>query len=213
MQTVSRRVERFAQIFGFALLTACAPNAVNGQGIFATSRPSEQECRVWANRLNADSHSEAFRRALDSNISACGSLGGEAIATAIRQAKGSSLAEEFRFVVAYNRNPVLLAALVEVAADPSATDEMRLVAIEGTLRQHDIASAFSRSMSELASQPVGDDCEIIYVEDGGDYKSTTPLPGDSRTTTSMSLRRVADDSRNHQAVRDAARCVAERLSR
>jgi hypothetical protein len=208
------RTDGWVWLLATAALACSTPVCIHAQQVPSHGQSPEQRCRALANQLHADPHSEAFRRALGS-IAACGTTGGEAIAGALRAAKAvqePDFAERFRFAVAYNQSPVILAALVEVAGDPSATNEMRIVAIEGALRQHYLESAFSRNIRDLASRPAGDHCDIVYVEDGGDYQSTTPLPANSKAVTAMSLRQIAEDLRNPQAVRDAARCVAAHLT-
>lgn len=215
MKTKPLGASRVAWFLGVTALVLGAP-PVHAQEIPSHGQPTGQHCRVLANQLRSNPHSEAFRRALGSDIAACGSVGAEAIASAIRSAKAiqeSGFAEQFLFAVSYNQNPAILETLVQIAGDPTATTEMRIVAIEGALRQIEIESAFSRDVDELAARPVGDDCDIVYVEDGGDYKSRSLLPADAKAATAASLRRIAGDSGNPQVVRDAARCVAAHLDK
>ncbi len=189
------------------VLTACAPQIHAQEGPRATT--SAHECRVLANQLSSNPRSEAFRRALDSDIAACGAVGATAIATAIRGAKGVQdprFAEEFSFMVAYNRNPVVLDALLEVAADPTAAIPMRVVAIEGAMRQHRLDAAYGEH-GEQGSRPRGI-CDLSTIDHAGDYESKVPLPADSPRMTVVRLRRIAGDQAAPPAVREAARCAA-----
>lgn len=192
--------------------SACAPYQVGAQAPHRASRPPEQECRVLANKLASNPHSDAFRQALRSNLAACGNVGAEAVANALRVAKSvqePGFADSFRFLVAYNRSPVVRDALLAVAEDRTAAPAMRIMAIEGVLRQHALESGFSEGPDELAARPMGRLCRIVLIEHAGDYKSDSgPTPGQAAATR---LRRIADDAGTPQGVRDAARCTAERI--
>lgn len=195
-----------------ALSSACAPriNAQAGNG-----PPPDHECRVLANKLASNPHSDAFRQALRSNIAACGEIGAEATATALRASKANpdaDLADRFRFIVAYNRSPLILDAALAVAEDHTASTPMRIVAIEGALRQHSLDSAFGENTGELAAHPMGRFCHIVFVEHAGEYKSAASLPANASELTVSRLRRIADDQANPQSVRDAARCSADRIA-
>lgn len=187
-------------------LGACAPQ-IHAQEP-RHPKPSAHECRVLANQLNSDPHSEAFRRALGSDIASCGAVGATAISTALRAAKGvqdPGYAAEFKFIVAYNRSPVVLDALLDVASDPSAADPMRLAAIEGAMRQYRLDMAYGEHPVQR-SWPQGI-CDLSVIDHAGDYDSKVPLPPGSRQMTVARLRRIASDQ-GSPAVREAARCAA-----
>lgn len=195
-----------------ALSSACAPR-ISAQ--IGSGPPADHECRVLANKLASDPHSEAFRQALRSNIAACGETGAEATATALRAAKQVSepeIADGFRFIVAYNRSPLILDAALGVAEDHAASTTIRIVAIEGALRQHSLGSGFGDRAEELAAHPMGRFCHIVFVEHALEYKSAAPLPANSRALTVSRLRRLAEDQASPQSVRDAARCAADHLT-
>lgn len=194
------------------LSTACAPR-INAQ--VANGPPPDHECRVLAANLASNPHSEAFRQALRSNIAACGETGAEAIATALRLAKADpdpDLADRFRFIVAYNRSQRILDAVLEVAEDHGASIQMRIVAIEGALRQHVLDSAFGETSEVLAARPMGRFCQIVFVEHADQYKSAAVLGTNARELTVSRLRRIADDQASPQSVRDAARCAADHIT-
>ena len=195
--------------------SACAPQ-VSAQAPHAhgATRPTVQECRVLANKLGSNPRSEAFRQALRSNLAACGNVGAEALANALGAAKSveePGFAGSFRFLVAYNRSPIVLDALLAVAEDRTAAPAMRIMAIEGVLRQHALESGFSEGPEELSARPMGRLCRIVLIEHAGDYKSATALPPGSGQASATRLRRIADDAGTPQGVRDAAKCTAERL--
>jgi len=190
------------------MLAACAPQ-IHAQEGRRPPPPSAHECRVLANQLNSSPRSEAFRRALGAEITACGAVGATAISTALRAATGVQdprLADQFRFMVAYNRSPVVLDALLDVAENPAAATPMRMVAIEGAMRQHRLEMAYGEHPVQR-SWPRGI-CDLSVIDHAGDYDSKVPLPSDSRQTTVARLRRIAADQSVPPGIREAARCAA-----
>ena len=198
--------------------SACAPS-VGAQLVSRPPPPSEHECRVLLNKLGANPNSEAFRDALRSNIAACGTSGAQGIASALERASSGSVApevvEQFRFVVAYNRSPVLLETLLHVVDDAGASPEMRILAIEGVVRQFDLSFGFRTSIGELARSPGAPICQTTYIEHAGEYKSNAPLQPGSRDLAVAELNSVSEaaDSTATAAVRHAARCAAAYLRR
>jgi hypothetical protein len=166
---------------------------------------------VLANKLGSNPHSEAFRQALSGPLAACGSIGAEAIARALQAAKSvedSAVTHPLAFDVAHNRSPVVLAAVLSVADDRTASVPMRIVALIGALRQRTISAGFGGSISELASRPMGRLCRIGPVEHSV-YHSEAALPAGYEVTIVSTMRRIADDQGSPVAIRDLARCVAE----
>lgn len=190
------------------MLAACTPK-IHAQEGRRPPTPSAHECRVLANQLNSNPRSEAFRRALGAEIAACGAVGATAISTALRAATGVQdprFADQFRFMVAYNRSPVVLDALLDVAANPAAATPMRMVAIEGAMRQHRLEMAYGEH-GEQRSRPRGI-CDLSVIDHAGDYDSKVPLPAGSQQMTVLRLRRIAADEATPPTVREAARCAA-----
>lgn len=194
------------------LTAACAPSLGGQEAQHPAPAPDAHECRVLANKLASDPHSAAFREALRSDIAACGESGAAAIATAMRAAKGvqdPNLADSFRFPAAYNRNAQILASALDVAADPSASAAMRLVAMEAALRQHRLGEALSDRISEVIDRPMGRICRLTAVEHAGEYKSAGQLPAGYEQSIISRMRQIAADGGSPQAVRDVAQCVAD----
>jgi hypothetical protein len=156
-------------------------------------------------------------RALGSDVASCGEGGATAIAAALHALAATpdgGAADLLRNVVGSNRSPVILAALLEVAENPAAAPQVRVVAIEGAMRQHVLDSAFLRhSANELATRTMQSSCEVEFVEHAYEYRSESPLPANSAQTAAARLRRIADDAGNPQGVRNVAMCAARELER
>ena len=130
----------------------------------------------------------------------------------MRAAKGiqdANLADSFRFPAAYNRNAQILASALDVAADPSASAAMRLVAMEAALRQHRLSEALSDRISEAIARPMGRICRLTAVEHAGEYKSAGELPAGYEQSIISRMRQIAADGGSPQTVRDVAQCVAD----
>lgn len=187
--------------------SGCAP-AIHAQA--ANSRPDKQECRVLANRLGADPHSEAYRGALTSGLLAsCGSVGATAVAEAlVRSAtSGDSVTlNALRFTAGHIRDPAILNAAERVVENGSARLPYRILALELLLRQVDVESAFRGSIAALESANVGQFCVIDYV--GRDaYRSEQAMPPDYVSRITGITAAVTGNASNPQVLRDLAACV------
>lgn len=187
--------------------SGCAP-AIHAQG--ASPRPDEQECRVLANRLGADPHSEAYRTALTSGLLAsCGRVGATAIARTLERysTSGDSITlNGLRFNAGHVRDPAILDAAQTVVESGSARLPYRILALEILLRQVDVESAFRGSITALETAHVGQFCVIDYV--GRDaYRSEQAMPPDLVGRIARVTAAVAESASNPQVLRDLAACV------
>lgn len=197
-----------------ALLGACAP-ATRAQ-MPARTPPTAQECRTAANKAGSSPNSEAYRWAMtQGRLAECGSVGAEAIATNLRSAHtvaDSLILQSLLLSAATNRHPAILEAALDIVADGAARLQVRVMALEVVLRQHDVQSAFGGSRADLFTVRVGRLCRLTFVEHAS-YTSSEPLRADYRAHVAAVLARVAADTREPPVLRDLAACVGRAVQR
>ena len=177
-----------------------------------STAPSAQECRVAANKLGSDAHSEAFRWALAyGRLAECGDVGARAIGGAIMEASAISdlrLLQQMTLAASLNRHPVIWEAALEVAQRRSATVPARVASLQILLRQHDVASALEGGLARLSAERMGRLCRVDVVPHA-EYRSLASLPQDYLQRMEAATARISADPAESALIRDLAACIGK----
>jgi hypothetical protein len=198
-----------------ALALVLSGSAASAQGMPTPPPPSASQCRDLISAFTTDPQSQGFRHALNANVAGCRDDGASALAAAVRRAKHvrePGFADAFRLNVAITRSPVVLEALLSVAEDRGAAPVMRIMAIEGALRQYSLSSAFDQGLDELAAHPVRY-CVLGFVDHAYRYRYDAGLPTGIEHEIASRLGRLGQDTSSPESVRAAAACVADNITR
>jgi len=186
-------------------LTFCAPE-LRAQ----STPPTAQDCRVAANKLASNPHSEAYRWALAyGRLAECGDVGARALAGAILEASGTRdlhLLQQMTLAASLNRHPAIWGAALDIAQRRSATVPARVASLQILLRQHDVAIALEGGLQRLTSERMGPFCRVDVVPHG-EYRSLAPLPLDYRERVEAATLRISEDPAEVTLIRDLAACV------
>lgn len=194
------------------LLTGCA-GSIEAQRL-PGGPPTAHECRVVANKLGSDPHSQAFRDALVYGpLAACGDIGGRALADALwrtRAVTDTALLAALGREATMMRSPHVFEAALEVAADRTASVPARASSLLVLLGQEDENTIVGRSWGENLIIPVGEFCQGASITDV-QYLSQAPLPADHRTRVSNLLTRMAEDGTEPLLLRQLAHCISREI--
>lgn len=186
-------------------LTSCA-GALRAQ----STRPTAQECRVAANKLASNPHSEAYRWALAyGRLAECGDVGARALASAIQASSTTRdlhLLQQMTLAASLNRHPAILSAALDIAQRRSATVPARVASLQILLRQHDVTMTLEGGLQRLTTERMGRFCRVDVVPHGA-YGSLAALPLDYRERVGAATSRISEDQAEGSLIRDLAACV------
>lgn len=186
-------------------LTSCA-GALRAQSI----PPTAQDCRVAANKLASDPHSEAYRWALAyGRLAECGDVGARALAGAVQASSTTRdlhLLQQMTLAASLNRHPAIWGAALDIAQRRSATVPARVASLQILLRQHDVATTLEGGLQRLTTERMGRFCRVDVVPHGT-YRSLAALPLDYRERVEAATSRISEDPAEVTLIRDLAACV------
>lgn len=174
------------------------------------SPPSDHECRVAANKLGSDPHSQAFRDALEYGpLAGCGEIGGRALADALRRTRTLSDTSVLTWLGAeawQMRSPHVFEAALEVAGDRAASVPARASSLLVLLGQEKEGALLDAPWQQNLVVPVGRFCGV-RTSSHFEYHSEAPLPADHRARVEGLLSRIMEDKGEPILLRELAHCI------
>jgi hypothetical protein len=149
-------------------------------------------------------------------LSACGAVGGAALAQALESARRESdpaYLEVLYSSLSVIRDPQVFRAALTLLQDKGATAGARIVAILTGLAQHDVAlrPGLSDRVRAVIAGGQSSRCPIAPGMVVGNYRSETPLPKDYVERLATALERTSEDSDAQESVRALGRCARSML--
>lgn len=146
----------------------------------------------------------------------CSAAGARALGAALLGARGERDEDYLRWLygpASVNRDPAILTAAAEVAADKSATAPARITAMLVLVAQFRTGLEPSLRLwaEDLFGTPIGSSCPLLPTSPSG-YLSRQPLQADSARLVGGALDRVRKDPTDNQHVRNWASCARGVLS-
>jgi hypothetical protein len=193
------------------LLSALSVRSTSAQRIGGPP-PTAAECDSAAASLTSGNRDAVAW----SWLGRCGSVGGNALGAALLAARSEMDAEYLMALygpTSVNRDPAILAAAAQVAADKAATASARITAILVLVGQMNdaLAPSLTLSTSDLLGTPIGTTCPLMPTFPAG-YVSRQPLQPDSLQLFAGTLDQIRQDAIDNQMVREWASCARNKLS-